>query len=153
MEMNLGVLLTLETISGSTQYNFQNYKVNATINNGGSSYVFAPFSFSGVVASLDGGNIEAGLIFPSNKLTRVWADQALRDGWIGKVKVMVLDDESKIQRELYNYVGAISSGGWDAQRLELSLSTVMDAVRSSAPARKYTRPLVGKIPITASIRV
>ena len=153
MEMNLGALLTLETQTGASQYNFQNYKVNAKVDHGGLEYVFAPFSFSGAVASLDGDNIEAGLIFSSNKLTRAWADRALREGWIGKVKIMVLDDDSTIQSELYNYVGAISSGGWDPKRLELSLSTVMDAVRGSVPARRYTRPLVGKIPITAAVRV
>ena len=152
MELNIGVLLTLETSESVVQHLFQNYKIAQTVQSGG-SYQFAPFSFSGAVTSLEGDNIEAGLVFPANKLTKAWAEQALREGWIAKAQIMLLDETSATVRPLYGYVGQVTSGGWDLTTVELSLSSVMDAARNTIPARTYIRQLVGRIPITSSINV
>ena len=152
MELNIGVLLTLETSESIVQHLFQNYKIGQTVQSGG-SFQFAPFSFSGAVTSLEGDNIEAGLVFPANKLTKAWAEQALREGWIAKAQIMLLNDESAIVRPLYSYVGQVTGGGWDLSAVELSLSSVMDAARGTVPARSYIRQLVGRIPITSSINV
>jgi hypothetical protein len=152
MELNIGVLLTLETSESVVQHLFQNYKIGQTVQSSG-SFQFAPFSFSGAVTSLEGDNIEAGLVFPANKLTKSWAEQALREGWIAKAQIMLLDDVSTIVRPLYSYVGQVTSGGWDLTSVELSLSSVMDAARGTVPARRYIRQLVGRIPITSSINV
>jgi len=152
MELNIGVLLTLETSESVVQHLFQNYKIAQTVQSGG-SYQFAPFSFSGAVTSLEGDNIEAGLVFPANKLTKAWAEQALREGWIAKAQIMLLDETSAIVRPLYGYVGQVTSGGWNLTTVELSLSSVMDAARNTIPARAYIRQLVGRIPITSSINV
>ena len=150
-ELNLGVLLTL---NNSSTYSFQNYKVTQdVVSYEGRTYVFAPFSFSGAIANLQGDNIDAGLIFVSNALTRSWAETALSEGWIGQVKVMLLRDDSTIEKQLYSYTGKIASGGWDDTSLELSLNTVMDSVRGTVPGRRYTNQLVGEIPITASVSV
>ncbi len=158
MELNIGVLLNLETKDAVLQHLFQNYKIGQTVQGIGfgetsGSYQFAPFSFSGAVTSLEGDNIEAGLVFPANKLTKAWAEQALRQGWIAKAQIMLLDDQSAIVRPLYSYVGQVTSGGWDLSAVELSLSSVMDAARGTVPARSYIRQLVGRIPITSSINV
>jgi hypothetical protein len=152
MELNIGVLLELQTRESIVQHLFQNYKIGQTVQSSG-TYQFAPFSFSGAVTNLEGDNIEAGLVFPGNKLTKTWAEQALREGWIAKAKIMLLDEDSNLVRMLYGYVGQVSSGGWDLNSVELSLSTVMDATRGTVPARRYIRQLVGRIPITSSINV
>ena len=152
MELNLGIQLQLETRGGAIQYSLQNYKIGDTVTDG-ATYSFAPFQFSGSVTNLDGDNIEAGLVFPSNKVTRSWAEQALRESWVAKVQVKLLNDDSTVQSTLYSYTGAVSSGGWGEVQLELSLTGIMDATRASVPARKYIRELVGRIPITASLNV
>ena len=151
-EINLGVLLTLKDES-QTKYRFQNYRVSGSVSYGGSDYVFAPFSFSGAVANLQGDNLDAGLVFASTAVTRTWADTAIADGWLGFVKVVLLDDNSDIQKVLHSYTGYIASGGWSQQQVELSLNSVMDAVRGSIPGRRMNHQLVGNIPITASINV
>ena len=152
-EINLGVLLTLKDKS-STKYNFQNYRITETVSYDGISYVFSPFSFSGAVSNLQGDNMDAGLVFASTKVTRTWAETAILDSWVGFVKVVLLNDASnKIERVLYSYTGLIASGGWDQTSIELSLNTVIDAVKSTIPGRKMNHQLVGDIPITASINV
>ena len=150
-ELNLGVLLRL---NNNSSYSFQNYKVtNTKVTYDGNDYVFAPFSFSGAVSNLQGDNLDAGLIFVSNAVTRAWAKDAINNGWIGVVRVMLLKEDSTIDKQLYSYTGKIASGGWDDTRIELSLNTVMDSVRGSIPGRRYTSQLVGEIPITAAVNV
>jgi hypothetical protein len=152
MELNLGHLLTLKTAS-SVKHQFQNFRISGSVTYSGVNYSFAPFRFTGIVANLSGDNMDASLVFPANKLTRAWAEEALQESWIGTVRVMLLDDNSVPIQQLHSYVGVIASGGWDTTAIELQLNTVMNAVRGSIPGRKFTRQLVGNIPITANIRV
>lgn len=152
MELNLGVLLTLKD-GTTTQHNFQNYRISNDVTYGGAVYGFAPFSFSGVVSNLEGDNLDAGLVFPANAITRAWAEEAIREGWLGFVQVMLLDDASQPMRRLYSYTGAITGGGWNQDGVQLQLNTIMDAVRGSIPGRKMNHQLVGNIPISAALRV
>ena len=149
-EINLGVLLTL---NNNSSYSFQNYKVGTNVTYSGRAYTFAPFSFSGAVSNLQGDNLDAGLIFVANKVTRSWTEAAIDQGWVGFVQVLLLDEASSIQKVLYTYTGKVASGGWDDTRIERSLNTVMDSVRGSIPGRRYNNQLVGNIPITAAISV
>ena len=151
-ELNLGVLLTLKD-GNTSKYNFQNYKIAGTVTREGLTYDFAPFSFSGAVANLQGDNLDAGLIFQATKVTRVWAETAVVDGWMAFVDVVLLDDDSDITSVLHSYSGYVAAGGWDQTRIELSLNTVMDAVRASIPGRRMNEQLVGNIPITGQISV
>ena len=149
-EINLGVLLAL---NNNISYSFQNYSIATSVNYQGKAYGFAPFSFSGAVSNLQGDNLDAGLVFAANKVTRTWAETAIQDGWVGVVQVVLLDNASNIQKQLYSYTGKIAAGGWNDTTIELSLNTVMDSVRGTVPGRRYNGQLVGNIPITAGISV
>ena len=150
MELNIGVLAELKAKSG-TKFRFQNYKIGDNVTYGGNTWVFAPFSFTGVVSNLTGENLDAGLVFPSRQLTRGWAAEALRDSWVGVAQVLLLNDDSTVNRVLYSYTGVISTGGWDDTNVELSLNTVVDAVRGEIPGRRMNSQLVGNIPISANL--
>jgi hypothetical protein len=149
-EINLGVLLTLDN---NDSYRFQNYKVGTDVTFEGADYQFAPFSFTGAISNLQGDNLDAGLVFVCNAVTRAWAETAVDSGWVGVVKVMLLKEDSSIEKVLYQYTGKIASGGWDDTQIELSLNTVMDSVRGTVPGRRMNHQLVGDIPITAAINV
>ena len=151
MELNLGVLLELKA-KNATQYRFQNYRVGNNVSYQG-TWLFAPFSFNGAVSTLKGENLDAALVFPSTKIVRAWASEALRDQWTGIARVMLLTDEGDINSQLYSYTGVIASGGWNDTSVELSLNTIVDAVRGEIPGRRMNSQLVGNIPITASLRV
>jgi len=58
-----------------------------------------------------------------------------------------------VQRNLYQYWGSCSSGGWDETSLQISLNSVLDAVQANIPGRRLHRWQVGSIPFTAQIRV
>lgn len=152
MELNLGVLLELKT-KNATQYRFQNFKVSNDVSHEGHAWLFAPFSFNGAISNLKGENLDAGLIFPSTKIIRAWASEALTNQWMGVARVMLLNDDSTVNNQLYSYTGVIAAGGWDTNTVELSLNTIVDAVRGEVPGRRMNAQLVGNIPITANIRV
>ena len=73
--------------------------------------------------------------------------------WVGVAKVLLLNDDSSVNRLLYSYTGVISTGGWDDTNVELNLNTVVDAVRGEIPGRRMNSQLVGNIPISAAFRV
>ena len=92
-----------------------------------STRTFAPFSFTGVVSNLNGDNFDAGLVFPSRSIVGARAAQALHESWVGVAKVLLLNDDSSVNRVLYSYTGVISTGGWDDTNVELNLNvTVVD---------------------------
>lgn len=152
MELNLGVLLELKAGS-TTRYSFQNYKVASDVNYQGRTWLFAPFSFNGAISNLKGDNLDASLIFPSTRIVRAWASEALTNRWMGVARVMLLSDDGTVNSQLYSYTGVIATGSWDSTSVELSLNTIVDAVRGEIPGRRMNGQLVGNIPITASIRV
>jgi hypothetical protein len=149
MELAIGNYLTLTSKAG-TKYNWQNFFINETV----SGYVFVPFGFSGITINRQGDNVDATLVFPNNELSRRWSVEALRDGWLAEVKVMLLNPTDKTKQEqLHSYVGKTSGGGWDETALTLRLNTVLDAVGGEIPNRRLSQRLVGQLPMTSSVRL
>ncbi|MCE2835383.1 MAG: hypothetical protein LW834_12095 [Cyanobium sp. 49614_E6] len=133
MELIFGHELTLNNLT------FQNHSIQAAN--------FLPFSFSGGVINRQGDNVTANLIFPNTALTRSWVRQAIDNQWVAKVDVKLLEPS----RQLYRYVGQVSSGSWDETAAVLQLNTVLDAVGGDIPFRSLTADLVGPLPTTASL--
>ena len=152
MELNIGVLVTLSQ-DGQPVMRLQNYRVSDSVNFNGETFTFAPFSFSGAVTSLQGDNVEAGLVFPSNIVTRSWAQDAILLRWTARANIVLLNDDFTIKSQLYSYAGQVGNGGWNETTLELQLNSVLNAVNGNIPGRVLNRQLVGKIPITSSINV
>ena len=149
MEFSVGNYLTLTSKAGAV-YNWQNFFINETVGN----YTFVPFGFSGITINRQGDNVDATLVFPNNELSRRWATEAMKEGWLATVKVMLLDptDRSK-QEQLHNYTGKVAGGSWSETQLTLKLNTVLDAVGAEIPKRRLRQRLVGQLPMTSSVRL
>ena len=52
---------------------------------------------------------------------------------------------------LYRYKGVVAGGGWKDTTLELSLTSVLDAVANQLPVRSMHQRLVGNVPISSNI--
>lgn len=149
MEFALGNFLTLTSKAG-IQNRWQNFFINESID----GYTFVPFGFSGITINRQGDNVDATLVFPNNELSRRWSIEALRDGWLAQVQVMLLNPEDRSQREqLHTYTGVIAGGGWDETALNLRLNTVLDAVGAEIPKRRLRQRLVGQLPMTSNVRL
>lgn len=150
MEYAYGHLLDVGPSGQAAQYRFQNYAINQNIND----YLFAPFAFSGAVATLQGDNLDADLRFANTDITRAWIVEALENAWVAKVTTILWEPStSAVISTLYEYWGSCAGGGWDETALQISLNSVLDAVQANIPGRRLHRWQVGSIPFTAQIRV
>ena len=153
MQYAIGHLLNVGP-SGSTRNSFQNFAINSSVTWSSVRYLFLPFGFSGAVASLKGDNLQASIQLANNDIARTWAKQALDEAWVAQVSVMLFNASTGApERLLYDYWGAVSSGGWDYSTLTLSLDSILDAVASDIPARRLHRVQVGNLPFTGQISV
>lgn len=153
MELAVGNFLTF-SLNGVTLHRFQNFFIGETITYNGNSHGFLPFGFSGVTVNRTGDNTEAVLALPNNTLSRNWGVEAIDRRWLAQIEVMLLDpaDRTSFTR-LHQYVGQIAGGQWSETGLQLTLSTVLDAVGTDVPLRRLTQKLIGAIPVTSGVRL
>ena len=139
---------------GSTEYRFQNFFIDEDKDLASKSYSFVPFGFSGISVNRSGDNTEQNLVFPNTDLSRGFADLAIQQAWVARVSVVHLTDLSATDGApsvLCEFVGQVSSGGWQPETISLSLSTVLDAVGATVPARTLRQDFVGNLPITGNV--
>lgn len=153
MELAVGNFVTFRR-GGETLYRFQNFFIGETITYNEGSFGFLPFGFSGVTVNRTGDNTEASLLLPNNNLSRNWAVEAIDRRWLAQVEVMLLDPSNRTSfNQLHQYVGQIAGGKWDESSLQLTLSTVLDAVGADVPVRRLTQKLIGAIPVTSGLQL
>ena len=125
-------------------------------------YNFLPFAFSGAVASLAGDNISATLQLANTRIASDFAARYVDSGFVAKVRTVLWSQEPKIplapgtiyvERTLSEYIGVCSSAGWDDNKIQIKLNTVLDAVQSNVPGRRLTRDQVGNVPHTSKISI
>lgn len=147
------------------QHAFQNFHIAEIKVHDGINYSFVPFGFSGVSTNRQGDLQPATLVFPNTELSRGYLEEALRGrtlrdeaSWnipyVLEVDVNLLDPTTnEFQQTLFTYTGQATAGGWDEARLNLELSSVLDAASADIPTRTLHRRLVGSLPTTSSIRL
>jgi hypothetical protein len=137
---------------GGTTLNFQNYWISENITYNGITYSFLPFAFSGVTVTRSGDNQPAALVFPNNQLSRDWIETAVTQQWIATCQTLLLDPyDNTGGRLLSSYTAQIVSGGWSETSVELRMASVLDAVGADLPRKRFTKQLVGKLPLTARV--
>lgn len=150
MEYAYGHFLAVGPSGNLNRYRFQNYAIGLTVN----EHLFLPFGFGGAVATLQGDNMDATLQFANTDMTRSWVTEALNNLWVAKVTTVLWEPATRqVQRDLYQYFGTFSAGGWDETTLQVNLNSVLDSVQSNIPGRRLHRWQVGRIPFTAQISV
>ena len=152
--------LTFVIPNVAVQYRFQNFYIGENVNWVNGTHTFLPFGFSGITVDRNGGNVESSLVFPNTDLSREWAAQAIEQFWVARIRVVRVDPtDSNVaannadKYRLYNYSGQVSAGVWDDTKVVLSLTSILDAVRSNVPNRRLNRGLCGHLPTTNRITV
>lgn len=149
MELPLAHYLQMTRSDGSI-LKFQNFFIGQTSD----GYGFLPFGFSGISVSRQGGNIDTTLVFPNRDVARSYADEAISDAWLCKVKTCIVQDPSDPNTSLitlFEYVGKVSAGGWDETAVKMLLNSILDSVGSDLPQRTLHQRLVGNLPFTANV--
>jgi hypothetical protein len=135
-------------------YNFQNFFHGQNITWESVQYQFAGFGYSGSSVDLQGGNIDAQLIFVVNDISLNLAKEAADNRHIITVKTVWLDPVTlKPKSNFMQDVFMITGFEHDALRLGLRLSSPLDAISSDVPRRRLTEKLVGALPSTGQIQL
>lgn len=152
---SFGHFLSLEDTTGTVQHRFQNFWIDEDVDLNGNSFSFLPFAFSGTTVTKSGDNQPAVVAFPNNDLARGWAEVAVRERWLVRCRTALinLQDRNSGTVILSRYFAQIVSCTWNETALELQLASVLDAVGSDVPRKKLTRQLVGRLPLTARVRI
>jgi|TARA_B100000035_G_scaffold264344_1_gene236352 hypothetical protein len=150
MEFVYGHLLEVGRSGQLNQFKFQNYAVGQNVGD----YSFLPFGFGGAMATLQGDNLDATVQFANTEIARNFVVEALDNTYVAKVSTVLWNSSTyAVERTLYEYFGACSSGGWDEASIQIKLNSVLDAVQANIPGRRLRRQQVGNIPFTAQVRV
>ena len=135
-------------------YKLQNFFHGEEITWESNKYSFAGFGYSGSSVDLQGGNIDAQLIFVVNDLSLNLAKKAADERHIITVKTVwlnpeSLDPESNFMKDTFMITGFEH----DSNRLGLRLSSPLDAISGDVPRRRLTEKLVGALPSTGQIQL
>lgn len=150
MEFVYGHLLDAGPTGQVNLYRFQNYAVGQNVG----VYSFVPFGFGGAMATLQGDNLDATLQFANTQITRDFVTEALDNTYVAKVSTVLWNSTTyAVERTLYEYFGACSSGGWNEAAIQVNLNSVLDSVQANVPGRRLRRQQVGNLPFTANVRV
>ena len=155
-----GNLVRLKPASTFTFY-FQNFFIGKRMRYEKQNYDFIPFGFSGVTVNRTGDGLDATLIFPNNEVTKKWAVTAIDNRWLAEVEVLILPNPDPVsglnratkRNSVNQFIGQVTGGSWDNVSLNVSLSTVLDAVGADVPRRTLTQDNVGRLPVTNSVRL
>ncbi len=133
-------------------WRFQNFYVGETRRWDGKNWVFSGFGYSGSTTDLQGGNVDAQLVWPVNDLTLGLCREAVDERWIVEVKTVWLNPDSLVEKtEFMNDVFMAVGFDHDTERISLRLSSPMDAISVDVPRRRLTETLVGAMPSTGEI--
>ncbi len=148
-------MLAIGTFAAFNDFIFlQNFFQGETRTYGGMQYNFASFGYSGNTTDLQAGNINASLVFSMNELVLNMATEAADNRWIVEVQTVWLDPETLLEQASYTTdVFMITGFEHDHQRLNMTLSSPLDAISGDAPRRRLTEALVGALPSTGQVQL
>lgn len=148
-------MLAIGTFAAFNDFVFlQNFFQGETRTYGGIQYNFASFGYSGNTTDLQAGNINASLVFSMNELVLNMATEAADNRWIVNVQTVWLDPETLLEQANYTTdVFMITGFEHDHQRLNMTLSSPLDAISGDAPRRRLTESLVGALPSTGQVQL
>ena len=149
------MMLAIGTFAAFNDFIFlQNFFQGETRTYGGIQYNFASFGYSGNTTDLQAGNINASLVFSMNELVLNMATEAADNRWIVNVQTVWLDPETLLEQANYTTdVFMITGFEHDHQRLNMTLSSPLDAISGDAPRRRLTESLVGALPSTGQVQL
>lgn len=131
---------------------FQNFFAGSARTWKGDTYQYASFGYSGSVIDLQGGNIDASLVFAYNQLVLNMAVDAAENRWVVNIQTVWLDPASFAEvDDFMNDTFMITGFTHDTSRLSLTLSSPLDAISGDVPRRKLSNYMVGALPSTGDV--
>ena len=119
---------------------------------GESNWQYLSFIYQGAAKNRTGDNLEAALVLSVNQISQDIARKAVMRRRHVRVYSVVMESSYKPNsRTLTIEEWLAATMTYDAETLEVILSSGIDAVGANAPTRVLTKALVGRLPTTANI--
>jgi len=148
----LTTFITVSNAAGVVQHRFQNSTPGQVIRLGEFDFSFLSFIYSGAAKNRTGDNMEAELVMAVNRLAMSYAAEAVQGKWTVEVQSCSMNPRDfSVGRVLAREVWLAAGMGYDTEKVSVVLSSGIDAVGASAPARTLTSRLVGALPSTGQI--
>ena len=145
--------VTYSLPTGTVVYRFQNSKPEANITHQGYSHSYMSFIYQGAAKSRSGDNIESNIVMANNPISMNHAIDAVRMRWQVRVDTCIMNPTYfTVQKTLTTEYWIVANMAYDPERIEVTLSSSIDAVGTAAPTRVLTRKMVGALPSTAQIQ-
>lgn len=129
------------------------------------AYTYVPFVYQGGTVNRNGDNITAGLAMAPNEISMTYAVQmtetvspteAERIPMLVRAVVMAMDPrtfEPVPNGRITDETWVAAAMSYNADSLEIVLSSAIDAVNALAPSYSLNRMNVGQLPVSGSLRV
>lgn len=147
--------------SWQTQNRFQNANIFNTINHDGHDWGFLSFIYNGATRSKSGDNIESSILVSTNQISMDYAYDIVTVDFNQnqhhiKRQVMVQtcllnDDFTAVKKVLSIEYWIGASMGYNAEVVEIALSSGVDAVFAGLPNMVLDENNVGRLPTTSRI--
>jgi hypothetical protein len=148
----LTTFITTSNAAGVVQGRYQNSTPGQVIRLDGHDFSFLSFIYSGAAKNRTGDNLEAELTLAVNKLAMGYAAEAVQAKWTVEVVGCSMNPKDfSVGRKLTREVWLAAGMSYDPEKVTVLLSSGIDAVGASAPARTLTSKLVGALPSTGQI--
>ena len=143
------------------QNRFQNANVKKPIKYKGATYNFLSFLYQGAARTRTGDNLEAALVVSTNQISMDYAYDIVMIDFnknqhhikrqVRVYTCLLNDDFTAVQNVLTyeNWIGA--SMNYDAETVEITLASAIDAVFAGLPNQYLDENNVGRLPTTARV--
>ena len=124
------------------------------------NYKFLNFLYSGATVTRTGDNVQAQLILAVNQIAKTRIAEMVDQFWRVKVCVLRMNKDFTQVVDTRNNSHVISQENWlaasmsyDAEKVEILLSSAIDAVGALVPNRILTSGDVGPLPVTGQLSI
>lgn len=150
--IRIGQYVDLYHIVDNNRRSIYRYQ-NAFVGRADDGYDYLGFIYQGAARNRTGDNLEAGLILASNAISTSLSSNLITTRHYANVITKQFNDDDTVMRELSEEYWTVASMSYDAENVELILSSSIDAVGAQAPNKTLTRERVGNLPVTANLFV
>jgi hypothetical protein len=148
----LTTFITVLDARGTVQHRFQNSQPGQVIVLDGAGHPFLSFLYAGAAKNRTGDNLEAELVMACNQLAMSYAVEAVRNKWTVRVTQCSMNpNDFSVGRKLTMETWLAAGMSYDPERVNVLLSSGIDAVGATAPSKTLTTQLVGALPLTGAI--
>lgn len=117
-------------------------------------WTYLSFVYQGAAKNRTGDNLQASLMMSTNQIAQTVGREAVEHHYHLEIFTVTLTANSTAVEDrnvLTHENWLVSTMTYDPEKLEVVLSSGIDAVGANAPSKLLTRDRVGALPVTASI--